>query len=222
MEENRNKQWQKPDPFSGEKEVPLGTGTTGIAGAAAGGAVGGIGAVAAGASAGSAAGVIGAAVGAAIGAVLGTALERKVEHKANPAIKPGTVGDPAEPAPYHARIRHLSPDQQRDLLDLAVLASYADKHLADTEETALRRLLNSMGHQADWEIALRAAMSRNRPHISTAETAGEHAESLARSFKMPEEKQLALDVLEDVLSGGPGGPDERHIKSSVTQGLANN
>jgi hypothetical protein len=69
-------------------------------------------------------------------------------------------------------------------LDLAMLAMYADGHLASAEDERVHRLLTAMGLGADYERNAQydAAVSRIRRHSQTAEAVRTHVLTLAESF----------------------------------------
>ena len=84
-----------------------------------------------------------------------------------------------------------------------MLAICADGLVADVEETALRRLLKAIGHDGDWKTVEQTVMALNRSFLANPESAGQRAESLARTFETNEEKKLAREILDDIFSAAP-------------------
>src|SRR3954454_9980154 len=81
-------------------------------------------------------------------------------------------------------IKDFSAPQKQALLDLAMLAMYADGHLAISEDERVNRLLGSMGFTSDVErtAAYDASISRIARHSQTAEAALLRAKTLTQSF----------------------------------------
>ena len=94
-------------------------------------------------------------------------------------------------------------DQQRQaLLDMAMLAMYADGHLAAAEDERVHRLLSGLGFDTEYDQSKQydAAIGRVSRHSQTAATAGAHVATLAPSFTTREHRQRVYDILRDVLS----------------------
>jgi uncharacterized tellurite resistance protein B-like protein len=94
-------------------------------------------------------------------------------------------------------------DQQRQaLLDLVMLAMYADGHLAATEDERLVRLLTAMGFNTEYDRGKHfdASVSRVSRHSATAAGTRKHASTLARSFTTREQRQQVQTVLEDMVN----------------------
>jgi len=201
MKENRSEERCVRDPLTGEEATPVSTGVGGLAMATAGAAVGGVGAIAAGAAAGSPAGPIGAAIGGIIGALIGTTLEHKVEQRSNPPVHKTGNREDVSRGETNTSIRALSSDQQEALLDLVVLAMYADGHIATAEERRVYRLLELLGHDSEDKRAwvYDASVARCRKHLSSPDSAAAHASALVGRFGTASEKALAREVVGDFL-----------------------
>ncbi|MEK7676270.1 MAG: hypothetical protein AAB676_10610 [Verrucomicrobiota bacterium] len=94
-------------------------------------------------------------------------------------------------------------DQQREaLLDLAMLAMYADGHLASVEDDRVHKLLTAMGFTTEFDRGKHydAAVSRVSRHSQTAEAARAHTATLAQTFTTREDRRRVHDVLEDLLA----------------------
>lgn len=217
MKQNRNEEERIKDNLTGERAVPVGTGVGGLAMATAGAAVGGLGAIAAGATAGSFAGPIGTAVGAAIGAVIGTALERNAEQKSNPVIESSESEQTTESRDHGLTIKDFSPPQQQALLDLIVLAMYADGIAASSEENLVRRLITLQGIPSENNRGhYDSAVSRAREHLKSPEKAAARARELMQNFTTVEEQWLVQEILQDFLGSDGGiGPEETELLSAT-------
>ena len=75
----------------------------------------------------------------------------------------------------------FSTAQQRALLDLLVLAMYADGHLTTIEDEQLQKLLTAFGHteEFDRQREFDAAVTRMRPFAQSIQKAKEQALLLA-------------------------------------------
>ncbi len=92
--------------------------------------------------------------------------------------------------------------QRQALLDLAMLAAYADAHLASVEDECIGRLLTALGCDTDYDRAKHydASVSRISRHSTTADAARAHAMQLGREFTSPEHRRKVLDVLDDLVT----------------------
>jgi tellurite resistance protein len=97
-------------------------------------------------------------------------------------------------------------EQQQAFLDLAVLAMYADGHLAAMEDGRVQQLLAAMGHESDYDRCRHydAAVARVREYSQTVEGARGHAVTLAKSFATPAERQHVLKFLDDLFASDGG------------------
>jgi len=92
--------------------------------------------------------------------------------------------------------------QRQALLDLTMLAMYADGILAAVEDEQVGRLLTALGCDTDYDRAKQydASVSRISRHSTTTDAARAHASQLARLFTSPEHRRKVLDVLDDVVT----------------------
>ncbi len=99
-------------------------------------------------------------------------------------------------------LKSLSPDHQAAVIDLAVLAMYADGHLASIEDSRILRLLRQMGVEAEYDInkVYDASVSRVSQHSRTHDDATAFATNLAAQFTSPEERNAVMAILNDLLS----------------------
>lgn len=97
--------------------------------------------------------------------------------------------------------KDFTAEQRQALLDLAVLAMYADGHLASVEDDRMQRLLASMGHDSEYDRGKHydGAVSRVSCHSPTVEAARSQAATLAKSFTTPEHRREVLKILDDLL-----------------------
>jgi uncharacterized tellurite resistance protein B-like protein len=99
-------------------------------------------------------------------------------------------------------IKDLSEQQTQALLDLAMLAMYADGHLASAEDQRISRLLTSMGLATDYDRGKQydASITRISRHSQSAAAARTHAATLAQQFTTRDQRHRVLNVLEDLTS----------------------
>jgi hypothetical protein len=104
--------------------------------------------------------------------------------------------------PTTMNIHEFSEQQQQALLDLAVLAMYADGHLAAVEDVSVQRLLAAMGHNTDFDRNKQfdAAVARLRRHTESVEAARTHATTLAHGFTTQAARQQAFDTLNGLVA----------------------
>lgn len=115
-------------------------------------------------------------------------------------------------------IYDFSEQQQQALLDLVVLAMYADGHLAAVEDANVQRLLAAMGHNTDFDRNKHydAAVARLRRHTESVEAARTHATTLAKSFTTSATRQQAYDALNELVgSDNQVAPQEDSYLSVV-------
>jgi uncharacterized tellurite resistance protein B-like protein len=119
-------------------------------------------------------------------------------------------------------LKDFTEPQRQALLDLALLAMYADGHLATAEDERVQRLLTAMGFSTDYERGQHydAAVSRVRSHSSTAAAARTHATALAQNFASKEQRQRVHDVLDDLMSSDSRvAPQESTLLGVVKEAL---
>lgn len=99
-------------------------------------------------------------------------------------------------------IKDFTEAQKEALLDLTMLAMYADGHLASVEDKRVHRLLAALGYATEYDHNKQydAAISRvSRPAL-TAKTAQAHAVFLAESFTNPEQRLKVHELLGDLVT----------------------
>jgi uncharacterized tellurite resistance protein B-like protein len=112
-------------------------------------------------------------------------------------------------------IADFTQPQRQALLDLLVLAMYADGHLASAEDARLQRLLSTLGSDTDYDRGrqLDAAVTRVRLHSQTPEAARVYAAQLAQSFTLPAHRQQVSQLLGDLMvsDGQVSAPESRFL-----------
>jgi uncharacterized tellurite resistance protein B-like protein len=98
-------------------------------------------------------------------------------------------------------MKDFSQDQQDTLLDLAILAMYADGHLAAVEDDRVQKLLSAMGYATEYDRNKHydASVSRVSRHSLTAVSARDHAEALVKKFNTSEQRHQVLKTIDDLL-----------------------
>jgi uncharacterized tellurite resistance protein B-like protein len=119
-------------------------------------------------------------------------------------------------------IKDLTEQQKLALLDLAMIAMYADGHLTTVEDERVHRLLGSMGLPSDYDRDkyYDASVSRVSRHSQTAEAARIHATTLAQAFSTREQRRYVQKILEElVTSDGHISLQESSLLSVVREAL---
>lgn len=98
-------------------------------------------------------------------------------------------------------IKDFTEPQRQALLDLTMLAMYADGHLASAEDQRVVRLLGVMGFATDYDCGKQydSSVSRVSRHSQTAESARAYASNLVQSFTSRAQRQLLQSILDDVV-----------------------
>jgi uncharacterized tellurite resistance protein B-like protein len=98
-------------------------------------------------------------------------------------------------------VSDFNEEQRLALLDLLVLAMYADGHLASAEDARVQRLLTAMGFDSEYdhEKEFDASVTRIRPHSETVEAARLHATHLAQRFARREHRRRVYELLDDLM-----------------------
>jgi len=98
-------------------------------------------------------------------------------------------------------LKTFNDKQRQALLDLVMLAMYADGHLGATEDDRVVRLLTAMGFTTEYDRGKHfdASVSRVSRHSATAAGARTHAAALAKSFTTPEQRREVQGVLQDMV-----------------------
>ncbi len=116
----------------------------------------------------------------------------------------------------------FSEAQRLAILDLLVLAMYADGHLASVEDSRVHRWLTTMGFEStsDRDKLFDASVTRVRPHSHTGMGTMTHAVALLRLFISQEDRQGVIDVLDDLLaSDGRVAEQESAFLSALKESL---
>ncbi len=119
-------------------------------------------------------------------------------------------------------IETFSEPQRQALLDLVILAMYADGHLAKLEDGRVHLLLGAMGFHSSFERNTHydAAVSRVSRHSQTAESARAHATALAGSFTTRQQRQTVQEILDDiVITDSHVSAQENNLLSVVSDAL---
>jgi uncharacterized tellurite resistance protein B-like protein len=117
----------------------------------------------------------------------------------------------------------LTSVQQQALLDLAMLAMYADGHLASSEDARVLRLLTALGYNTDYDRGrlYDVAVTRVRQHLTTADAASSYARELAAAFPDAGQRRDVHDLLTEILSSDNRvAPQEATFLTTVRQALA--
>jgi hypothetical protein len=91
--------------------------------------------------------------------------------------------------------------QKEALLDLILLAMYADSHLAGIEEERVLGLLATMGFDSEYERSRQydAAVTRIRRQAGTADSAAAYVTKLVTAFETPEQGRVVEEVLDSMV-----------------------
>jgi len=119
-------------------------------------------------------------------------------------------------------ISRLTAEQRQALLDLLILAMYADGHLDLGEDARLERLLEAMGiaTEYDRDRALDEAITRLREYSVNPQVARTRAVQLAQCFTDPEQCRGVYQLLEQqVNSDNSVVPAEHEFLSAIRQAL---
>ena len=104
-------------------------------------------------------------------------------------------------------VKDFTESQQQALLDLVMLAMYADGHLASAEDERVRRLLKTLGFASDYDQGKQydAAVTRVSRHSQTAASARAYAAAQAKQFSTPEQRRAVEALLDDIVTS------DRHV-----------
>ncbi|MCD6052672.1 MAG: hypothetical protein K0Q55_4090 [Verrucomicrobia bacterium] len=99
-------------------------------------------------------------------------------------------------------IKDFTEAQKQALLDLTMLAMYADGHLASAEDARVHRLLSGLGYATEYDRDTQydAAISRVSRQALTVKTAQAHAVKLAEAFTTPVQRLKVHDLLGDLVT----------------------
>lgn len=119
-------------------------------------------------------------------------------------------------------ISRLTHQQRQALLDLLILAMYADGHLDLVEDARLQRLLITMGFETkyDRDRQLDESVTRIRESSQTADLARKHAVQLAKNFSGPEQCRGVYQLVEQqITSDNKVEPSEHAFLSALREAL---
>lgn len=96
----------------------------------------------------------------------------------------------------------FTPEQREALLDLAMLAMYADGHLAAAEDERVQRLLSTMGYTTEYDQSREYddSVSRVSRHSTTAASAQAYAIILARRFETLNQRGQVQRILAELVA----------------------
>ncbi len=115
-------------------------------------------------------------------------------------------------------IANFSAEQRQALLDLLVLGMYADRHLALAEDARVHRLLSLMdiGSGSERQRQFDAAVARVREHTETPEAGAAQAVILGQAFTSRESRNVAYNLLEELMGSDRRiSPEEARFLSVV-------
>ncbi|HBW18503.1 MAG TPA: hypothetical protein DEH11_05560 [Actinobacteria bacterium] len=103
----------------------------------------------------------------------------------------------------------FSAAQQRALLELLVLAMYADGHLTTIEDEQLQKLLTAFGHteEFDRQREFDAAVTRMRPFAQSIQKAKEQALLLADAFTTRSQQKQVYGAVQQMMTS------DQHVSS---------
>lgn len=99
-------------------------------------------------------------------------------------------------------VSDLTSAQKLALLDLLILAMYADGHLTTFEDEQLQKLLTAMGFadENDRQREFDAAVTRIRPHLESLHSAKEKAITLAGLFTSRSQHKRVIAAVEQIMT----------------------
>ena len=99
--------------------------------------------------------------------------------------------------------------QQRALLELLVLAMYADGHLTTIEDEQLQKLLTAFGHteEFDRQREFDAAVTRMRPFAQSIQKAKQQALLLADAFTTRSQQKQVYGAVQQMMTS------DQHVSS---------
>jgi uncharacterized tellurite resistance protein B-like protein len=105
--------------------------------------------------------------------------------------------------------------QRQALLDLLLLAEYADGHLTSVEDARVDQLLTAMGYSDtyDRQQQFDAAVTRVRQHAEAPERARAQAVLLARNFTERDQRRKVYALLEEIIAS------DAHITAAESEFL---
>ena len=119
-------------------------------------------------------------------------------------------------------ISRLTLQQQAALLEILILAMYADGRLDLEEDARLNRILTTMGVETEYDRdrVLDETITRLRTHSQNSQIARNHAVQLAKSFTDPEQCRGVYQLIEQqVNSDNNVAPAEHEFLAAMRQAL---
>lgn len=119
-------------------------------------------------------------------------------------------------------ISKLTLQQQAALLEILILAMYADGSLDLEEDARLNRVLTAMGVETEYDRdrVLDECITRLRQYSQNPQLARDHAVQLAQSFKDPEQCRGVYQLIEQqVNSDNSVVPNEHEFLSAMRAAL---
>ncbi|HEY2083907.1 MAG TPA: tellurite resistance TerB family protein [Verrucomicrobiae bacterium] len=119
-------------------------------------------------------------------------------------------------------ITRLTEQQRGALLDILILAMYADGRLDLEEDARLNRLLAAMGFETEYDRdrQLDDSITRLREYSQNPQVARTRAMQLAQSFTDPEQRRGVYQLVEQqVNSDNSVVPAEHEFLSAIRQAL---
>ena len=119
-------------------------------------------------------------------------------------------------------ITKLTLQQQAALLEILILAMYADGSLDLEEDARLNRVLTAMGVETEYDRdrVLDESITRLRQYSQNPQLARDHAVQLAQSFKDPEQCRGVYQLVEQqVNSDNSVVPNEHEFLSAMRTAL---
>jgi hypothetical protein len=120
-------------------------------------------------------------------------------------------------------ISRLTDPQRQALLDLLILAMYADGYLDLGEDARLQRLLEAMGVQTEYDRdrVLDDSITRLREYSKNPQVARARAVELAKSFTDPEQCRGVYQLIEQQVNSDTSVvPAEHEFLSAMRQALS--
>jgi uncharacterized tellurite resistance protein B-like protein len=117
-------------------------------------------------------------------------------------------------------ITRLTSEQREALIDLLILAMYADGYLDLVEDARLQRLLIAMGFEAEYDRQrkLDETFTRLREYSQNAELARKRAVQLASHFMSVEQRRGVFQLLEQQISSdNKVVPAEHQLLSAIRE-----
>jgi len=114
------------------------------------------------------------------------------------------------------KIEEFSNKQKLAVLDLAMLAMYADGHLTAVEDDRVQGLLGQLGFDSEYDSGKQydASVSRVSRHSQTAEAARTYAAELAQVLSAHEQRRLVQEVMDALVTS------DRHVTLQESSLLA--